>query len=172
MAAQKNNVLLISKFFPCDSANRVANLASLIHFRPKHGVWLGSACLESSQRWRRDSAKSLGKMIGLNSRVASRIIKHFRYLKWRYWTLKAILGVGFPLHKPYPYSFYRWGFLHFRYLKCLVTEVALIHSYGLFQFEAGSLSIYLSHIIWHFSRVYINISYACFQKRGTPNHVF
>ena len=24
------------------------------------------------------------------------------------------------LHKPYPYSLYRWGFLHFRYLKCLV----------------------------------------------------
>ena len=28
--------------------------------------------------------------------------------------------MGFPLHKPYPYSLYRWGFLHFRYLKCLV----------------------------------------------------
>ena len=28
---------------------------------------------------------------------------------------KAVLGVGFPLHKPYPYSLYRWGFLHFRY---------------------------------------------------------
>ena len=27
----------------------------------------------------------------------------------------AILGVGFPLHKPYPFSLYRWGFLHFRY---------------------------------------------------------
>ena len=47
---------------------------------------------------------------------------HFRYLKWRVsWTLfSAILMVGFPLHKPYPYSLYRWGFLHFRYLKCLV----------------------------------------------------
>ena len=42
-----------------------------------------------------------------------------RYLKWRVsWTLyPAILGVGFPLHKPYPYSLYRWGWtLHFRYL--------------------------------------------------------
>ena len=29
---------------------------------------------------------------------------------------------GFPLHKPYPYSLYRWGFLHFRYLKSLVTR--------------------------------------------------
>ena len=29
----------------------------------------------------------------------------------------AILGVGFPLHKPYQYSFYRWSFLHFRCLK-------------------------------------------------------
>ena len=28
--------------------------------------------------------------------------------------------MGFPLHKPYPYCLYRWGFLHFRYLKCLV----------------------------------------------------
>ena len=28
--------------------------------------------------------------------------------------------MGFPLHKPYPYSLCRWGFLHFRYLKCLV----------------------------------------------------
>ena len=27
---------------------------------------------------------------------------------------KAILMVGFPLHKPYPYSLYRWWFLHFR----------------------------------------------------------
>ena len=25
-----------------------------------------------------------------------------------------------PLHKPYPYSLYRWGFLHFGYLKFLV----------------------------------------------------
>ena len=28
--------------------------------------------------------------------------------------------MGIPLHKPYPYSLYGWGFLHFRYLKCLV----------------------------------------------------
>ncbi len=50
------------------------------------------------------------------------LTKNFRYLEWRVsWTLcSAILGVGFPLHKPYPYSLYRWGFLHFRYLKCLV----------------------------------------------------
>ena len=47
------------------------------------------------------------------------ITKNFvRYLKWRnteaYY--KAIWGGGgFPLHKPYPYSLYRWGFLHFRY---------------------------------------------------------
>ena len=34
---------------------------------------------------------------------------------------KAILGVGFPLHKPYPYSLHRFSYLHFRYLKCLVT---------------------------------------------------
>ena len=30
------------------------------------------------------------------------------------------LRVGFPLHKPYPYSLYEWGFLHFWYLKSLV----------------------------------------------------
>ena len=30
-------------------------------------------------------------------------------------------GVGFPF-KPYPYGLYKWGFLHFRYLKCLVTD--------------------------------------------------
>ena len=34
----------------------------------------------------------------------------------------AILGMGFPLHKPYPYSFFWWGFLHFRFLKCLVID--------------------------------------------------
>ncbi len=33
---------------------------------------------------------------------------------------KAILGVGFPFHKPYPYSLYRFSYLHFRYLKSLV----------------------------------------------------
>ena len=31
-----------------------------------------------------------------------------------------------PLHKPYPYSFHRWGFLHFRYLKGLVTKPTTI----------------------------------------------
>ena len=25
---------------------------------------------------------------------------------------KAILGMGFPLHKPYPYSLYRSSYLH------------------------------------------------------------
>ena len=33
----------------------------------------------------------------------------------------AILGLGFPLHKPYPYSLHRFSYLHFRYLKSLVT---------------------------------------------------
>ncbi len=40
----------------------------------------------------------------------------------------AILVVGFPLHKPYPYSLYRWGFLHLRYLKCLVTLIPILAS--------------------------------------------
>ena len=42
----------------------------------------------------------------------------FRYLKWRVsWTLyKAVVGGGeTPLHKPYPYSLYRFEYLHFRY---------------------------------------------------------
>jgi len=34
---------------------------------------------------------------------------------------KAILGVGLPLHKGYPYSLHRWGSLLFRDLKHLVT---------------------------------------------------
>ena len=34
---------------------------------------------------------------------------------------KAVFGGGDSRkHKPYPYSLYRWGFLHLRYLKCLV----------------------------------------------------
>ena len=48
----------------------------------------------------------------MNPGIPSRPLftKSFRYLKWRVsWTWnKAILGVGFPLHKPYPYSLYRW----------------------------------------------------------------
>ena len=36
--------------------------------------------------------------------------------------LKAIFGAGLPLHKPYPYGLYRWGFLYFRYLKLLVNK--------------------------------------------------
>ena len=62
------------------------------------------------------------------------ITKHFRYLKWRVsWALcSAILGVGeTPLHKPYPYCLYRWGFLHFRYLKSLVIESPIPRSTGL-----------------------------------------
>ena len=34
----------------------------------------------------------------------------------------AILGMGFPLHKPYPYSLYSEDSSHFRYLKCLVDQ--------------------------------------------------
>ena len=39
-----------------------------------------------------------------------------RYLKWRVYSTfiyKAVLGGGFPLHKPDVYSFYRWGFFNF-----------------------------------------------------------
>ena len=37
--------------------------------------------------------------------------KNFRYLKWRVSStlFTAFLGMGFPLHKPYPYSLYRFS---------------------------------------------------------------
>ena len=39
----------------------------------------------------------------------SEVTKNFRYLKWRTpEPYKAILGMRIPLHKPYPYSLYRW----------------------------------------------------------------
>ena len=39
----------------------------------------------------------------------SEVTKNFRYLKWRNpEPYKAILGMRIPLHKPYPYSLYRW----------------------------------------------------------------
>ena len=44
----------------------------------------------------------------------------FRYLRWRnpepY--VRLFLGVGLPYISLTTCSFYRWGFLHFRYLKC------------------------------------------------------
>ena len=60
-----------------------------------------------------------------DSHLRSSITKTLRYLNSRVsWTLfSAILGVGFPLHKPYPYSLYRWGFLYFRYLIFLMILV-------------------------------------------------
>ena len=49
------------------------------------------------------------------------------------WTLFwAILKVGFPLHKPYPYSL---NSLHFKYPKCLV-----ILRYHLQLFRRGDFS--------------------------------
>ena len=68
--------------------------------------------------------KTFGNGIAKGSLWYSNVIQHIRRdlwgvatspripqvitKKWRYWTYKAILGVGFPLHKPYPYSLYRW----------------------------------------------------------------
>ena len=60
------------------------------------------------------------------SRLTSQIFYHQN---------SAILGVGFPLHKPYPYSLYRWGFLYFRYLiflMILVTDYPGL-DHGLYQ---------------------------------------
>ena len=41
---------------------------------------------------------------------------------------QALLGVDFPLHKPYTYSLYKgeYLYLHFRYLECLVKWVKRI----------------------------------------------
>ena len=51
-------------------------------------------------------------------------------------TFRLFWGVG--LNIPYisrnTYSFYRWGFLHFRYLKCLVTQLCLSCFFHLFSF--------------------------------------
>ena len=38
---------------------------------------------------------------------------------------------GFPLHKPYPYSLYRFSYLHFRHLKCLVMLYHVLCFYNL-----------------------------------------
>ena len=62
------------------------------------------------------------------------------FIKCRYkrTLFQAILGVGkLPLHKPYPYSLYRWGFLHFRYLKNCVIRVFQTHR------------IYVWYVYWH-----------------------
>ena len=36
--------------------------------------------------------------------------------------IRLFWGLGFPLHKLYPYSLYRWGFLHLRYLSEMFGE--------------------------------------------------
>ena len=36
--------------------------------------------------------------------------------------------LSFPLHKPYPYSSYRWRFLHFRYLKLLMNRAEILRA--------------------------------------------
>ena len=56
-------------------------------------------------------------------------LQNFRYLRWRVsWTLVAgYFGGGeLPLHKPYPYSLYRWGIPLPKNLKCLVKMVKLL----------------------------------------------
>ena len=59
-----------------------------------------------------------GHPLILSTSRTSQFTKSFRYPKCRYQVpYKAILVVGFPLHKPYPYSLYRCGeCLYFRYL--------------------------------------------------------
>ena len=47
----------------------------------------------------------------------------FFCIMFRFQPLKAILGSGFPWHKPLKKCcLYRWGFLHFKVLKYLVIE--------------------------------------------------
>ena len=60
--------------------------------------------------------------------------------------------MGFPLHKPYPYSLYRWGFLHFRYLKCSLTWMHPISCFEVLAANGSYRYIYntLSLCVWHF----------------------
>ena len=60
---------------------------------------------------------------------------------------KACLGVGVPLHKPYPYRLHRWGFLHFRYLK-LFGEQTPQKEDPTYPNRLGSKSQYLIHQIF------------------------
>ena len=77
--------------------------------------------LTQKTRWKWKIMKKHFPYMCLTQRImgSQKITKNFRYLKCMYWTLSdlfpAILLVGFPLRLTY-----RWGFLHLRYLKCLV----------------------------------------------------
>ena len=75
----------------------------------------------------------------------------------------AILGVGFPLYKPYPHSLYKWGFLHFRYLKCLVIKLrnwamnkTLV---GFFDIGDEKLPSYMGILINHYKDPLVNKQY-------------
>ena len=53
--------------------------------------------------------------------LQSTITKSFRYLKMEVLNLiSGHFGGGVFLKKPYPYSLYRFKYLHFRYLKCSI----------------------------------------------------
>ena len=58
-------------------------------------------------------------------------VKHFFETQYDEFCNHQKCQVGFPLHKPYPYSLYRWGFLHFRYLE-MFGDVRLLPSNLLF----------------------------------------
>ena len=63
------------------------------------------------------------RIVQSHQMLLNRFTKNFSIPKTEvlnYWTLfSAILGISFPLHRPYPYNLNRWGFLHFRYrTKC------------------------------------------------------
>ena len=77
----------------------------------------------------------------------------------------------FPLHKPDPYSLYRWGFLHFRYLKCLVTKhkppslpmkicQQIIHHSGL----RGTLSSSRKKTMGKFRMIFLDLLVGCLEK--------
>ena len=76
-------------------------------------VFAVSHCVVLSKHWVQQCPTSAwGNLIRIKKDMSTGFITNmFRYLKWRVsWALyKAILGVGFPLHKPYPYSLYRWS---------------------------------------------------------------
>ena len=81
------------------------------------------------------------------------ITKHFRYLKWRYWTLQDCFGMGFPLHKPYiqSYSLYIGEYLHFRYeyLKCLVKTWLQNHGYDSWYDSRVWFGVWFEHACGH-----------------------
>ena len=90
------------------------------------------------------------------------ITKNVRCLNGGTWTLKGyfrVLEVGFPLHKPYTYSLYRWGFLHFRYLKCLASA-------GFFHFHTSCPRASIYSPAFHFFTQVLRHNFSTGKDKG------